>query len=346
MIVLSVILQLVGGVLLAIRFSNDLTLNTLKIKYNIVELSEGHYPEETAVTSTDELGESQRALNNLIERLKTATRFAEKIGNGELSVEYDENYRNDVLAMALMAMHTKLKKTAEDDEKRNWATQGLAKFGELLRSQDQDLTRFSDSVLTFIVRYTKSNQGRLFLVDDESEEKYLKLISAYAWDKKKHISQRINFGQGLTGQCWQEGEPIYMTDVPENYISISSGLGFANPRNIFILPLKLNEVTYGVLELASLKMVESYEREFILKLAISLSAAISTMSTNQKTRVLLATTQQQAEEMRAQEEEMRQNMEELSAIQEDMGRKEEEYLERIQRLETELASVDKESHIV
>ncbi len=334
MIVLAVLAQMGLGILLAVTFSKEFTKNTTRIRDNIVLLSEGKYPEESEVTSVDEFGQSQHALNNLIERVKTAADFAGKVGNGELNAQYDEKYNNDVLATALMNMHTKLKKAAEEDEKRNWATQGFANFGELLRNQDQDLVKFGDHVLSFIIKYTHSNQGRLFVVNDESEEKYLQLISAYAWDKKKYVDQKIEFGEGLTGQCWQERDPIYLTEIPEGYVTITSGLGLGSPRNIFIMPLKVNGQIFGVLELASFKMYEDFERDLMVKLSENLASAISTVRINHRTKLLLATTQQQAEEMRAQEEEMRQNMEELSATQEEMVRKEQEYLKRIEQLES------------
>lgn len=337
MIVVAVLVQLSLGVVLAIGFSREFTKNTTRIRDNIVQLSQGQYPEETEVTSFDEFGESQQALNNLIERVKTAATFAGRIGNGELNTQYDQRYNDDVLAKALMTMHQKLKETAEEDEKRNWSTQGLADFGELLRKQEQDVEKFADQVLSFIVKYSKSNQGRLYIVQESSEEKHLKLVSAYAWDKKKYLEQKIALGEGLAGQCWQEGQPIYMTEVPENYIVITSGLGYATPRNIFILPLMINDDMYGVLEVASLKKYEEHEKELIKKLSASLASAISTVTINERTKTLLAQTQQQTEEMRAQEEEMRQNMEELSATQEEMSRKEREYLRRIEELEMKRA---------
>ncbi len=338
-ILIASVFQLCFGTILAFLFSKEFTRNTAKIRDNIVQLSEGKYPEETEITSSDEFGESQRALNNLIERVKTAADFAEKVGNGELSSQYNEKYNNDVLATALMAMHVKLKKATEEDDKRNWATQGLADFGELLRNQEQDVERFGDQVLSFTVKYTHSNQGRLYIVNDDGAEKYLQLIASYAWEKKKFVEQRIEMGQGLTAQCWQEAAPIYMTEVPEDYITITSGLGSATPRNIFILPLKVNDVVYGIMELASLKLYEGFEREFIIKLSENLASAISTVRINHKTKLLLTQTQQQTEEMRAQEEEMRQNMEELSATQEEMSRKEREYLKRIEDLEMKVKGI-------
>jgi hypothetical protein len=97
--------------------------------------------------------------------------------------------------------------------------------------------------------------------------------------------------------------------------------------------MRVNEKTYGVIELASFKMYEEHEIVLIEKFAESIGAEVSSVKSNESTKILLEKTQQQTEEMRAQEEEMRQNMEELSATQEEMVRKEREYVSRIRELE-------------
>jgi len=334
LITIAVLIQLAMGVVLAIMFSNNFTKSTTKIRDNIVQLADGTYPDKTEVTSVDEFGGSQQALNNLIERVKTAADFAEKVGNGELNAQYDENYRNDVLAMALLNMHGKLVKTADEDKKRNWATQGLADFGEILRNDQQNFEELSNKIVGYLVKYLQANQGALFIINDENDSDiHLELAAIYAWGKKKFVKNRIESGEGIAGQTWQEGQTVYLKEVPKDYVRITSGLGEANPRSILVVPLKVNEKVYGIIEIASLKEYEKFEIEFVEKLAENVASAVSSAKVTDRTKKLLAQTQQQAEEMRAQEEEMRQNMEELSATQEEMGRKEKEYLKRIQELE-------------
>ncbi len=334
LIALAVLIQLILGTVLAVMFSNNFTRSTTQIKDNIVQLAEGTYPDKTEVTGVDEFGGSQQALNNLIERVKTAASFAEKVGNGELTAQYNENYRNDVLAMALLNMHGKLVKTAEEDKRRNWATQGLADFGEILRNDQQNFEELSSKIISYLVKYLQANQGALFIMNDENDsDVHLELAAIYAWGKKKFIKTRIEAGEGVAGQTWQEGQTVYLRQVPTDYVRITSGLGEANPRSVLVVPLKVSEKVYGVIEIASLKEYEKFEIEFVEKLAENVASAVSSAKVNDRTKRLLAQTQQQAEEMRAQEEEMRQNMEELSATQEEMGRKEKEYLKRIQELE-------------
>jgi GAF domain-containing protein len=231
-------------------------------------------------------------------------------------------------------MRDKLKLNAEEDRRRNWATTGLAQIGELLRSTSNTLELY-DLIIKFVVKYTGSNQGGLFLLNEDNEsDQFLELVSCYAFERKKFINKRIGLDQGLVGQCYQEGARIYLMEIPDDYVNITSGLGGANPTSALLVPLNANERTFGVLELASFRKFEEHEIQLVDKFAESIASTISTVKVNESTRLLLERTQQQAEEMRSQEEEMRQNMEELSATQEEMARKEREYIKRIQELES------------
>lgn len=311
------------------------------IKDSLVDLSYGKVIETTTQNRDDEVGQMQAAMSGLIKGINAKSNFASQIGNGKYEEQFDLLSEQDGMGKALLTMRQNLKQNAEEERKRNWSVTGLAKLGDILRNQDQNLEKFGEQVLSFIVKYSNSNQGRLYVVnDDNKNHEYLQMIACYAWDKKKFVEQKIERGDGLTGQCWQEGEPIYMTQVPENYVSITSGLGLANPRNIFIVPLKVNEGIFGVLELASFKLLEEYERDFVVKLSENLAAAISTVRINTRTKHLLEQSQQQAEEMKAQEEEMRQNMEELTATQEEMQRKESEMLGTLDAINSSQAFIE------
>src|SRR5690606_2941256 len=131
---------------------------------------------------------------------------------------------------------------------------------------------------------------------------------------------RVEIGEGLVGQVTLEKMTMYMTDIPEDFVKITSGLGEALPRNLLIVPLKIEDQIYGVVELASFRILEDYKIEFVEKLAESIASTIADVKSNERTQFLLRDHQAQAEEMRAQEEEMRQNLEELTSTQEGMER--------------------------
>jgi PAS domain-containing protein len=136
-----------------------------------------------------------------------------------------------------------------------------------------------------------------------------------------------------------EGKPIYMTDVPDDYMSIKSGLGGASPNTVLITPLRVNDEKFGVIELASFKELEPYQLEFVQKVSESIAATISTVNINIRTNKLLAQSKEQAEQMANAEEELRQNMEEMQATHEEMRRREadmQETLNKSQQLQNDI----------
>ncbi|MGE0772540.1 MAG: GAF domain-containing protein [Cyclobacteriaceae bacterium] len=274
-------------------------------------------------------------------RVDKLTRFIEAMSSGNYDLRLERDGEEDDLTQSLITMRDKLLLNAEEDKRRNWATTGLAKIGEILRSSTSS-TALYDSIISFVVKYTHSNQGGLFLYDDEDSTDTLELAACYAFERKKFLTRKIDISQGLVGQCFLEKEKIYMTNVPQDYIQITSGLGGENPGACLLVPLKVNDQAFGVIELASFKPYQPHEIELVEKFAESIASTISNVRINESTKLLLERTQQQAEEMKSQEEEMRQNMEELSATQEEMQRKEVEYINRIQELEGQLMVVEKQ----
>ncbi|RLD40097.1 MAG: histidine kinase, partial [Bacteroidetes bacterium] len=211
------------------------------------------------------------------------------------------------------------------EEDRAWANKGLYELGEMLRQTTHNIEDLSYNILSYLVNYTKSNQGTIFLADDSTaEEPIFETAAAYAYDRKKHMIKTIALGEGLIGTCAIEKETIFMDDIPDNYISITSGLGKANPKSLIIVPLKVKDKVYGILELASFNKYKKFEIDFLENAAESIASTFSVSKINMVTSQLLEQSQQQQEEMRAQEEEMRQNMEELQTTQEEAMRRETE----------------------
>jgi len=229
----------------------------------------------------------------------------------------------------------------EAEEKRNWMAQGISEIGNIMRG-DVDET-FYQHLVSALVNFMKINQAGIYTVEEEKDkgnnEIFIELKSCYAYDRTKFLTKRIEPGQGLIGQCYLEKERIYLKEVPESYINITSGLGDSPPTSVLIVPLIHEEHVEGIIEIASFHELESHEIEFLENLSETLASFTASNRINVKTKHLLEQSQQQSEELRAQEEEMRQNMEEMQATQEEIHRKEKEYIDRIEELEKELEGV-------
>jgi PAS domain S-box-containing protein len=281
------------------------------------------------IKTGDEIEEMTNALNSSIEGLNKKVDFANHIGKGELDHSFNLLSEEDILGKSLIEMRNSLvkaekedNKRIKEDEKRRWTNEGLAKFADILRQNNDNLENLGSEIIINLISYLDANQGGVFiLIDDDTENIHFKLLAAYAYDRQKFMEKYIELGEGLVGNCAIEKKTIFMTNIPQDYVEITSGLGGANPNSLLIVPLKIEENVLGVIEIASFKIFKDFEIEFVEKLAESIASTLSSVKINIKTAELLERSQQQAEEMAAQEEEMRQNMEELQATQEESSRK-------------------------
>ena len=277
---------------------------------------------------------------NSLEQLKAMEaniQFANQLSTGNLKTEYPAA-SIDALGESLLSMRKSLIASKEREDQERFHTTGQAEVGEILRKFSNNLDELADHVIEKLVKYMKANQGSLFVIDEQ--EQVIKLMACRAWERKKFIKKTVNIGEGLIGQSVLEKETIYMTQVPDGYIQITSGLGSATPRCVAIVPLKAEDTVVGVIELASFAEFSKHEISFLEKVGESIASTITTARNNQRTHELLSSSKQQEEELRAQEEEMRQNMEELQATQEEMGRSQNEMTEKAKTLEMRQASMD------
>ncbi|WP_267296960.1 PAS domain-containing protein [Parachryseolinea silvisoli] len=252
--------------------------------------------------------------------LTEAIKFLESIKSGNLQATYEGDQQSE-FGLALTSLRDRMVELNQEEEQRNWINRGLATFSDILRQQQDDIHQLFDQVVSKLVNYLGVNQGAIFVLnDDDPDDAHLQLISAYAYEKKKHVEMRVSIGEGLIGQCFLEKDLVYLSDVPRGYIRITSGLGEATPRCVVIVPLLLDREIVGVLELASFRAVEPYKIEFLKKIAENIAALYSSARNARRTRTLLQDSQAAGEQLKSQEEEMRQNMEELVATQEEVSR--------------------------
>jgi PAS domain-containing protein/uncharacterized protein YihD (DUF1040 family) len=319
---------------LLFRFVLTNTLGSIqKVHHTVTLLGQGNIP-ETHQQTEDELNNILIEIGYLSDNLKNVQKFALEVGKGNFNNNISVFNNEGDIGSSLAEMRNSLKTVSEEAVVRNWSNKGFAEFGDILRKFSENLAELSDHVITYMVKYLNANQGSLFIVtEDEDDKKKLVLTATYAYDRKKFIHKTIEPGQGLVGQVYLEKESIYLKDIPENYVTITSGLGKANPKSIFIMPLIVNQELFGVIEIGSFHELKDYEREFLEKISENIASSIQAVKGSERTRKLLDDSQQMTEQMRSQEEEMRQNMEELQATQEEMERTQRENNDRLEALE-------------
>ncbi len=307
------------------------------------QLNKGLLTDIKELKRRDEIGEVNRNLVGVIKYLKDLSNFADYIGQNKFDVEFTPKSEGDVLGNALLRMRDNLVKAKQEEElrqkentERNWASQGIAVFNEVIRDNSKNLDDLTNAVIEKLVNYTGANIGGMYIVNDENEfDKFLELKSFYAYDRHKFIERKVKFGETLVGQCYVENDTIFITEVPDDYIYITSGLGSDKPKSILIVPLRFNEITYGVVELASFKVFEEYQIEFIEKISETIASAISTVIISQRTAKLFEESNEKSKRLEQQEILARKNIEELKEQIAELEKQQAETQEEIQKISEE-----------
>jgi len=318
---ISILIFIIVLAFIGFNMSRSMISSISSIKSIINKISRGVLPEVSSAGRNDEIGDMIASLQVLITNLKETSQFAIKIGEGDFTSEFKPKSKHDVLANSLLVMRDNLIKAEKDAEQRknenaqrNWASQGLAEFNELLRNVGDDMQILSNKVIEKLVRYLDANMGGIYIVDDsDKDDIHLDLTAFYAYDRLKYAKQRIEIGENLIGQCFRENETVYLTDLPKGYAHISSGLGEADPTCLVIVPLKVNAETFGIVELASFRVIEKYQVEFIEKIGETIAATIANVKINMNTAKLLEESSEKSERLAQQEAEVHKNIENLKA---------------------------------
>lgn len=272
---------------------------------------------------TNLLDERQGQMTNIIFAVK-------KIQEGNLDQETIGNLEGEAKA-AIANLQSNLLSMREQEAKQNWIVKGIAKLGEI-RKSNSSLEDYAYQITSTLVKYLEANQGAFYML--EQEEENLQLLSTYAYGKRKFTDGKVkvDIGNGLLGQSIIEKDLIFMTQVPAHYVKITSGLGEASPRCIVITPLIFHDQVYGAIEMASFQVLEKHHLDLIRGISESVASELADIIRQENTAQLLKQSQEQGFELKQQEEELRQNMEEMQATQEEMKRKEKSLLTHMTEL--------------
>ena len=260
-------------------------------------------------------------------------RFIHSLIAGELQKSVELTLTDQTLSETLHKLKDSLSRNREmeqqrrlDERQRNWISEGLAEFGDILRKHSLEMETMTYAVISGLVRYLDANQGALFLTRENDGELFLEMVACHAYKRKKFPGKKVAWGDGLIGAVAVERKGYYTDKISDGYLSITSGLGKANPRYLLIEPLVWNDKVFGIVEIASFKRLEDYKIQFVQRVAENIATTISTMESNLRTEQLLKETQAQADRLLVQEEQVRNNMDALKLAQEERAKQAEIFI--------------------
>ena len=262
-----------------------------KVRKQLFDMSLGRVVQKFEDFRKDEIGDMTTSLDDLIEGVGRYSEFALSIGEGNLNAGFEPLSEEDKLGNSLIKMRDSLQKAkheeeqrAAENEKRNWANEGYTMFSEIMRKSNENINTMSYVIISNLVKYLNANQGGIFLMtEDEHKKPVIELTASIAYDRRKFNKKYIYPGDGLLGACAFEKQKIYITNVPDDYIDIRSGLGTANPRCILIVPLLMEDRLIGLIEMASFDIIPDFKVEFTEKVSESIAASLYAAKVNIQT---------------------------------------------------------------
>ncbi len=250
---------------------------------------------------------------NLTNQVRAIADVATAVTKGDLTRYVEVEAKGEVAELKdnVNEMIRNLRETTRQNAEQDWLKSNLAKFNRLLQGQ-RDLAAVSKMVLSELAPLINAQHGVFYMMNESPPDPAkLKLLSAYAYKGNINVNDEWRLGEGLVGQCAYEKRRILLTDVPADYVAISSGLGAAAPLNIIVLPILFENKVKAVVEMASFTRYSIIHQTFLDQLAESIGIVLNTIEANMRTEELLKQSQSLAQELQKQQEELRQTNEEL-----------------------------------
>jgi CheY-like chemotaxis protein len=323
-------LAVVLGLALGLAVSRAITASLKEMVHVAGEIARGDVTQTVAVQSHDETGELAAAFNRSIDYLKEMAQVADRIAGGDLDVQVTPKSGRDTLSLAVRQMVADLRRVTAENERRIWQATGQAGLSDQMRGEPT-IPDLAQNVITYLCRYLEAQIGALYF----SENGRLKLVGSYAYTKRKGLSDQFQVGEGLVGQAALEKQPITISDVPDDYIRVQSGLGESPPRHILVMPFLYEERVAGVIELGCFDEWSDGQVAFLESAAENVAIAFQVAQARARTLELLEETQRQAEELQAQTEELEAQQEELRQANEELEEQAQALKESERRLQVQ-----------
>lgn len=300
----SFLLGFFGIVLLAFitYFITNKVTKPLEATTNVLnKLARGNVTEvdDIEIETHDELARMGKALNTLVGSLKLNAKFANRIGEGHFDKDFTPLSNEDLLGNALLNMQKKLLEVKKNTDINNWMQESIVIISEVLQGE-KTVDELSNELLSKLAVILDVQYGAMYINVNEE----LSLVGSYAVSKNELSSKNIKLGEGLIGQSVLEKKTFLIKDIPDEYVSIESGLGKTKPENIVIVPLIFLEEVVGVIEMASIYEIDDNHINLFNKISENIAIALRSILLRVQMTELLGKTQLQANQLKIQQEEL------------------------------------------
>jgi PAS domain S-box-containing protein len=270
--------------------------------------------------------------------------FVQQIEKRDLNIPFVAINGEKVLEKAMESMRKSIISASQKEFERNEINRISRETSALLQSFT-DIDKLCEETITFLVKKLDYVvQGAFYIVEGENEQdKVIRMKASYAYNRKKHLHAEFRFAQGLVGQAVVEKESILRTEIPDDYLTITSGLlGERKPKCLLITPFITNDTVYGVIELASFQKFTPVQCNLIKELSKIIALTIANVKINHRTYILLQESEKMSGELRYQKKQLLQNAQDLLKTQDELKSSNLKLEEQIQ----EVHNTSKRTHVL
>jgi len=246
----------------------------------------------------------QRTVTTPLVRLTT---LMTRLSDNDHSIVVQGTERRDEIGALARALQV-FKNITIEIQHRNWVKTHTGEIANRLQTETS-LKGFGDTLTSALSPLLQAGVAACYLVDEGGE--HLQLFGGFGYHQAKHGQTRYRLGEGLTGQCAQERQPIVLTDVPPDFVHIHSGIGEAVPKSLLLLPLQTSERVLGVIEFGCFGQFSAEQRALLDELLPIAALSLENLQRALRTKTLLEESQALGEELRVQQEELRTTNESL-----------------------------------
>lgn len=151
---------------------------------------------------------------------------------------------------------------AEKNDTANTLTEKARAIRSGISEIKDDKTRY-EKLLSNLCMKMEASQGIYYTVKKDKQRRYIEMLSAFAFSIPESSTLTYEFGEGLAGQAAREGKKLNISNVPQGYIKILSGLGSSSPNHLAIIPVKDGDQVVAVAEIASFREISEEDEKLI-----------------------------------------------------------------------------------
>ncbi len=210
------------------------------------------------------------------------------LAEGGKNVIAKAEYQGDFTQIknALEMAATKLADATAQNAIQNWLKSGQTQLNEQITGE-QDVMTLAKNIITFLTTYLEMPVEVFYILENVNNETRIKLLASYAYTQRKGTANEFKMGEGLVGQAALEKERIIVTDIPDDYINIQSGLGEAAPQQLIVIPFLYENTVKGVIEIGSFQEITKVQLELLEQIIPNIGIAVNTAESRTKMQALL-----------------------------------------------------------